>query len=346
MPAPTPTPLVAATPMAFARCITWAYAARGLCATDALAHAGISPRSVHDENGRITAAQFERLSAFAMRELDDEALGWFSRPLPWGSYGMLARASLSAPTLGLALRRWCRHHGLLTRDVTLHIETTEAEASIQIVDHCSLGVHHAFAHVSLLRNLLGLGSWLIDSRIPLRAVDFAYPPPPYADVYPILFPTSNGVQFGASHTRMRFDAGYLGLRLRRDEAAMNQMLGRALPLLVQHYRRDRLLVERVKTCLHTYPQDTQSAADVAQRLHLSVRTLHRQLHDAGTSLQTLKDQTRRDRALELLQRTPWPVKQVASAAGFRHEKSFMRAFRAWTGMTPTEYRAQAASAGR
>ena len=28
-----------------------------------------------------------------MQELDDEALGWFNRRLPWGSYGMLARAS-------------------------------------------------------------------------------------------------------------------------------------------------------------------------------------------------------------------------------------------------------------
>jgi hypothetical protein len=53
----------------------------------------------------------ELLSGTAMQELDDEGLGWFSRRLPWGSYGMLARASLSAPNLGVALKRWCRHHG-------------------------------------------------------------------------------------------------------------------------------------------------------------------------------------------------------------------------------------------
>src|SRR3990167_346259 len=64
-----------------------------------------------------------------MRELDDEALGWFARPLPWGSYGMLARASLSAPTLGAALKRWCRHHGLLTPDVTLAVTTSGDVAS-------------------------------------------------------------------------------------------------------------------------------------------------------------------------------------------------------------------------
>ena len=41
----------------------------------------------------------ELLSAAAMQELDDESLGAFSRQLPWGSYGLLARASLTAPTL-------------------------------------------------------------------------------------------------------------------------------------------------------------------------------------------------------------------------------------------------------
>jgi hypothetical protein len=56
----------------------------------------------------------ETFSGLAMRALDDEALGWFSRRLPWGSYGLLCHASLCAPSLGVALARWCRHHALLT----------------------------------------------------------------------------------------------------------------------------------------------------------------------------------------------------------------------------------------
>lgn len=52
----------------------------------------------------------EVLSATAMQELDDESLGAFRRKLPWGSYGMLARASLTSPDLAVALKRWCRHH--------------------------------------------------------------------------------------------------------------------------------------------------------------------------------------------------------------------------------------------
>ena len=49
---------------------------------------------------------------------------------------------------------------------------------------------------------------------------------------------------------------------------------------------------------------------------------------------------RRDRATELLLRTQRPIKQVAEAAGFQNEKSFMRAFKSWTGHTPDEFRSE------
>ena len=93
------------TPIAFVRAITHAYTLRGLSADGALAKAQIETSSLDDPLHRVTAAQFERLCAAAMHELDDEAPGWFSRPLPWGSYGMLARASISSPTLQVALAR-------------------------------------------------------------------------------------------------------------------------------------------------------------------------------------------------------------------------------------------------
>ncbi|RYF62574.1 MAG: AraC family transcriptional regulator, partial [Comamonadaceae bacterium] len=104
----SPTAAPAVTPIAFVRAIVLAYEQRGLRPDQALAQAQIAPQLLHDDQARITAWQMERISDAAMQELDDEALGWFSRRLPWGSYGMLARASISSPHLGVALARWCR----------------------------------------------------------------------------------------------------------------------------------------------------------------------------------------------------------------------------------------------
>src|ERR1700741_3496340 len=124
---------VAATPVAFVRAMVLAYEKYGKDPQAALGQAQITPGLLCLPNGRITASQMETISGLAMQELDDEALGWFARRLPWGSYGMLCRASLTSPNLGVALKRWCRHHRLLADDVlpALSVKGQRAELTIE-----------------------------------------------------------------------------------------------------------------------------------------------------------------------------------------------------------------------
>jgi AraC-like DNA-binding protein len=331
----------AATPMAFIRAMVLAYEKYGADPTEALRQARIAPHSLHRTHARITAEQMETFSEAAMRELDDEALGWFTRRLPWGSYGMLCRASISAPDLGVALKRWCRHHRLLADDVLLTLRVTGQRADLTIEEnHPGDPRMREFCLLTLLRYVHGFACWAIDSRIPLLGASFAHPPPVHHASYALMFP--GPVQFSAATTGISFDAQYLALPLRRDEAALRTMLRRALPLTVRQYRRDRLLVQRVRDLLSVQ----QTADTLASALNMSVRTLHRQLKEEGTSLQALKDQVRRDLAIQLLTRTTRSVKQIALAVAFRNEKSFTRAFGQWTGASPVEYRRKLAPRGR
>ena len=321
--------------MAFVQAILLAYAQRGLNPTEVLRKAQIAPSDVQYVDRRVTALQFERLCAAAMHELDDEAPGWFSRRLPWGSYGMLARASISAPTLGVALARWCRHHGLLTDDVALTLRTTDAQAHVEIAEQRELGALREFALLSLLRNLHGLACWWVDAHIAPTLTQFPFAAPPHVDVVARLFP--GPLRFGAVQTALQFDSHWLDVPLRRDSAALDQMLRRALPIMVWPYRRDQLLAPRVRQLLQA-PQTAHTADTLAAPLALSARTLHRQLRAEGTSLQALKDEVRQARATELLLRTQLPIHRVAHAVGFENDKSFIRAFRGWTGMTPEAMR--------
>lgn len=328
----------AATPIAFVHAILRAYQRYSVNPTAILQRAHIAPELLITPQACITAKQMEIISGAAMQELGDEALGWFGRRLPWGSYGMLARASISAPNLGMALKRWCRHHGLIADDISLRLTVTGNIVALSIIENRDLGDLREFCLVSVLRNIHGLACWLINSRIPLQDAQFPFAAPTHFAAYKVLF--SGPTAFDAVHANIRFDARYLALPLRRDESALQQMLQRALPLTVLQYRRDRLLVQRVRQALAAHPAMTHSADDLAALLHVSPRTLHRQLKEEGASLQTLKDEVRKARALELLLRTERPVKQVAEAAGFLNEKSFMRAFRGWTGQSPAEFRRQ------
>lgn len=336
---PSPTELTigrAATPIAFIRAIVTGYRRLGMDPANALAQAQIPPALLETPDARVTAAQMEVMSGVAMQELDDETLGWFSRRLPWGSYGMLCRASLTSPTLEVALKRWCRHHRLLTEDIVLDFSQPRGSATIRIVEHTGLGELREFCLVSTLRYLLGYACWLVDSRIALAETTFPFPAPHHADAYHYLFP--GPVRFDADTASLSFDARYLELPVRRDEKALQTMLQRALPLTVLQYRRDRLLVHSVAQILATDPAAAHTAEDVAAQLNTSVRTLHRQLKEEGVSLQRLKNEARRERAIKLLLQTRKPVKQIAAAVGFDSEKSFARAFREWTGVAPSVYR--------
>jgi len=331
---------VAATPVAFVKAIVRAYEQAGLDPAGALRAAQIAPSLLRQSDARITAAQMEAVSGHAMRELDDEALGWFSRRLPWGSYGLLCRASLSAPNLGVALKRWCRHHRLLTLgELTLELTVVDGSACIAAHEARDFGPQREFCLVTHLRALHGFACWAVDSRIPLLETTFPHAAPPHRSAYALMFP-GGPVRFRAAQAAMRFDAQYLALPLRRDERALRTMLQHALPLTVLQYRRDRLLAQRVRELLHA--RDTMhTATTIADALHISSRTLHRQLREEGASLQRLKDDVRRERAIDDLCRTTRPIKQVALAAGFRSEKAFARAFRQWTGSSPGAYRRQA-----
>jgi AraC-like DNA-binding protein len=381
-PAALPSPNVgrAETPVAFVNAILLAYAQRDLSPRAMLEQAQITPTILRQPMGRITALQFERACGLAMRELDDEALGWFERRLPWGSYGMLVRASLTAPTLGVALRRWCRHHNLLTSSIQLTLTEQDGVASLVLSEPAKAGDWvgnteqtmqevwtaersaqvkeepaqragdteqnaptsrlpdqlREFCIVSVLRNALGVACWLSDSRIALQHTTLRFAPPTHKGSYDVLF--DGPVSFEAKTNCLQFDALYLTLPVRRDEAALQRMLERALLLTVRPYRRDRLLVEKVRQTLAQYPQHCRNADELAHRLNLSVRTLHRQLKDEGSSLQAIKDAVRRALALDLLHRSQKPLKQIAEAVGFLSEKSFIRAFKGWTGQAPDAVR--------
>ncbi|MCK4141946.1 AraC family transcriptional regulator [Ralstonia pseudosolanacearum] len=326
----------AETPIAFIKSIVMAYERYGKDPRAALRAAQIPPSMLRNPDARVTAPQLETLTGLAMRELDDEALGWFSRRLPWGANGMLCRASLPSQDLRVALLRWCRHNAMLVDDIRLELSVKGGSACLLIHERADLGAQREFCMVSTLRNILGYACWLVDSHIPLTRTTFPYIAPRHAKAYGLMFP--GPVNFDAPQASVSFDAQYLRLPVQRDDRDLRQMLLRPLPLIVLQYRRDRLLSQRVRELLRTRSLELSNADALAAELNLSTRSLYRHLAEEGTSLQKLKDDIRRNVAVHQLARTAKSLKQVAAAAGFRNEASFNRAFRQWTGQTPGEYR--------
>lgn len=326
----------AQTPMAFIKAMTMAYQQRGIDPGAALQAAHIAPNAIEDAHARITAHQLELFTAFAMQELGDEGLGWFSRRLPWGTYGLLCRAALPSVNLRVALARWCRHHGLLVDDIDLALEITDATAELTITENRSLGHYREFCLVTMFRHIHGFACWLADSRIPLTQAQFPYTEPTHARAYELMFRAP--VRFEAERASVRFDPAYLQLPVRRNDDDLRQLLQRPLPLVVLQYRHDRLLSKQIRQMLRKQDPIHWQAHGLADAINVSVRSLHRHLAEEGTSLQKLKTELRLESSCRELAQTDLRIKQIAGRVGFRSEASFARAFKQWTGQSPAQYR--------
>jgi AraC-like DNA-binding protein len=102
--------------------------------------------------------------------------------------------------------------------------------------------------------------------------------------------------------------------------------------------RDDVVARVKRELLNGFPDGAPTQAVIARALGLSTRTLHRRLAEAGTSFDDLLDETRRELAAGYIRHTDYSVGEVAFLLGFAEASSFNRAFRRWTGMSPSEFR--------
>jgi AraC-like DNA-binding protein len=99
---------------------------------------------------------------------------------------------------------------------------------------------------------------------------------------------------------------------------------------------------RVRSALvELLPAGFSTVSEVASHLHVSARTLQRQLTGEGVSFQTVLDETRCELALNYLQRGDISIDEISYLLAYSAPNSFYRAFQNWTGMTPQQARSAA-----
>lgn len=79
---------------------------------------------------------------------------------------------------------------------------------------------------------------------------------------------------------------------------------------------------------------------VATQLHCSTRTLQRKLRQEGTSYQLILENLRKELAIHFLQKGQNKLAEIADFLGYADQRVFRRAFKRWTGQTPSTYQQQ------
>jgi AraC-like DNA-binding protein len=86
--------------------------------------------------------------------------------------------------------------------------------------------------------------------------------------------------------------------------------------------------------------DSPSADRIARALGTTRRTLYRRLAEEGTTVGALRDSVRCELAQQLLCNTRMSLAEIAEALDYSEATAFSRAFKGWTGMAPSGFRAR------
>ncbi|MFL9871336.1 AraC family transcriptional regulator [Paraburkholderia megapolitana] len=298
--------------------------------------AGIPGELLRKPGARVTQEQFSTLYRALAVELDDEMPGIFSRPLRNGTLKYICLSLLDAPRLDVALHRLGQFFHLMLDDFRLESRREGGLCRVELVPNASGPVLSVLGRELMLKFVHGVASWLIGKKIPLTAVEFDFPCSPRANDYLNLFP--GPVQFDCTRTFMSFDAIYLDMIIRQRKTDLKKFLSRAPEDWIFVSFGEQMICHRVRQYLVDCLPAIPTIEIVARDMHFSVRTLRRRLTAEGTSLQAIKDELRRDIAVQRLTRSADAISAIAYDIGFDDPTAFHRAFRHWTGSTPQTYR--------
>lgn len=199
--------------------------------------------------------------------------------------------------------------------------------------------HKSALSILQLTSYLKLFSWLIGTRIPvLQAQVHTFEKGRALEEIEEIFDCT----FSSNHQQsaLVFHSLWLQFPVIRTYADLRFVLG--LPSLAlipwPSPASIRFRVTQLITKTISRHGQAPSLGEVASLLGRSSSTLRRQLQQEGTSFQRLKDAWRLQQAKELLQ-SERPLAEIASTLGFESNSVFSRAFKSWTGVAPSMFRA-------
>ena len=304
-----------------------------------LAQAGFDLSHLGGPDARCSLAKTGRLWRVALDATGDEAFGvklasYFTHT----AFHALGFGLSVSSTLKEAFERVQQYAHVVSDAVEYRFHRCGAEYHFYIEPRTEVPIESIDAlvgmHLRMCRSLIGR------DFSPL-AVELRRPRPAVIDDFERMWRAP--LRFGAEHNRMRFDPA----SIERVLDSGNPELARLSDAVSARYlaRLERYNMEaRVRAVLTQRLQHGEpTQEEVAEILNVSARTLQRKLSGKGTTFRRMLDEVRRAQALAHFSTAQMSVNEVTHLLGFSCSASFTRAFKRWTGLSPSEWRAGSGS---
>jgi AraC-like DNA-binding protein len=300
-----------------------------------LARAGIPPLLLESPLARVSQQQYAALLRVLRRAMRDELWGLAGQPLRPGSFAQCMKRLLACATLGEALREGFTFYDLLLPDLVARLSVENGMACVRLRLRRPADARLEYALRAWMLFTFASASWLVARRIPLAGLDYTVGMQS-GEVSRVF---QAPIRFNQPHVAMYFEARWLQLPVVQSPQSLREFLAGAPANLIVKYRDSSSLTDRIRRLLRKkLGEELPSLEEVSSALAVTPQTLRRRLRDEGRGFQQIKDELRRDAAIEYLLHTPLPLLEIASRVGFSEASTFHRAFKQWTGVAPGEYR--------
>jgi AraC-like DNA-binding protein len=254
---------------------------------------------------------------------------------------MLCRYIINSRTLAEAIHRAERFNTML--------ETRLVELRLHVQDDVAHFFMETFrtrkTRLTCLLDVFGLSfyhqlfGWLIGEEIAVSQVSLAYEELIPYDLVARLFDRS--VNFYRPAHSISFPAALLQRAVLRNHDDLLK-LQKMFPFeLLPSYLTADSLTHRLHVIFRSslirnsaFPRLSR----VATLLNQASCTVRRRLAAEGTTLKEIKRRCRQDVAMDLLSHSALSINEISDRLGFSAPSAFRRAFRAWVGMSASEYR--------
>ncbi|WP_440466446.1 AraC family transcriptional regulator [Pseudomonas sp. YH-1] len=298
---------------------------------------GFNVEELQDPARRISYRQAVSMIQRALEALPERGLGlWVGDHNVLGTLGLLGHVLSLCRTLRDAFevgRRFQHTTGGMTLCNLLEgpeESAIEVECRLPYADVQIFAVEEFFASVLVYnRALIG------NAFQPLR-FEFTHAAPSYEAEYQRLL--GPNLAFGCARNRMLIASHWLDLQLPSHQpVALRQALDLLETVGAPQQQKTGLLESVERAILRDLPEGCQ-IDKIAADLNMSSRTLRRRLGEQQMTFEALQEKVRRARAMSLLSNPRMPIERIAEALGYSDVRGFRRAFKRWTGQSPSACR--------
>ncbi len=299
----------------------------------------LSAEQLQDERSRLSIEQHEGFILRALDITDNPNLAVQLGKMLGPSEGNLALMAIAnSGRISKALDMMTRYHMLFTRVFSIRLVDVDERPAMELESQLEHERVNYFAISAFLLFLDNFFYRVLGGEHLLDAVDLTLSQPArFEEVRrEFAFP----IAFDQPKARIYFRTALLDEPLNQTDPQTVRLLIEMNERQLQEAEAEMSFVGSVKSLLVDQIVAPPKLDDAASLLGVSSRGLRRKLAEAGTSYQKLLDSLRLKIAVKLLTDTDTPVSSIGYELGFDNASDFGRAFKRWSGQSPSALRKQ------